>query len=195
MQLYGEYLHAFQDTFAHRDQKNAPIGVNLGFGHTAYGAQTDYTYDAFVSKPDLGLGVVPLPLSMGTWFVREERTLQMEREVFENFKRDFNTSGLNVKGQNLTFDYIKPILEAFNDTKESDGDGYEKDKPGDSKKIEILKSLIDSWNVDANIYDVDEGYGYNKTVAEANRKKLLCKDNKPIDQDLVPGVILPDNCS
>jgi RHS repeat-associated protein len=43
-QLFGEYLHAFEDTFAHRNQENAPyppMAIELGFGHFIGGKNPD----------------------------------------------------------------------------------------------------------------------------------------------------------
>ena len=47
MQFFGEYLHAFEDTFAHRDQDNDPFGVNAGAGHGTHGSHPDYTYNHY----------------------------------------------------------------------------------------------------------------------------------------------------
>jgi hypothetical protein len=59
MQLFGEYLHTFEDTFAHRDQENNPYDatlLSLGVGHGAGGENPDYTYNHFSSTlEDAGL--------------------------------------------------------------------------------------------------------------------------------------------
>jgi RHS repeat-associated protein len=66
-QLFGEYLHTFQDTFAHRDPNNDPISIDIGTGHLIYGHSPDETYNHF--------GGVRF------WNVNEARTYQMEKAV------------------------------------------------------------------------------------------------------------------
>ncbi|MBA3351415.1 MAG: hypothetical protein H0U23_03150, partial [Blastocatellia bacterium] len=81
-QLFGEFLHAFEDTFSHRDQNNMPIGLNIGqvvpgvaAGHILYGTSPDRTFDHSSIFS-------PLALQRGVWFNNESRTLRMEQEVF-----------------------------------------------------------------------------------------------------------------
>jgi RHS repeat-associated protein len=68
-QFFGEFLHAFEDTFAHRDRLNEPINVNKGVGHGGYGENPDYTYN---HESLIG----------GWWGNNEQRTYRMEQEVF-----------------------------------------------------------------------------------------------------------------
>lgn len=49
MQFFGEYLHAYEDTFAHRNNENIPYGVNGGFGHALGGTNPDHTYNRLPS--------------------------------------------------------------------------------------------------------------------------------------------------
>ena len=57
-QLFGEYLHAFEDTFAHRDKDNDPYtatSFGYGTGHATGGENPDFTYDHFArTVPGLG---------------------------------------------------------------------------------------------------------------------------------------------
>jgi RHS repeat-associated protein len=67
-QFFGEFLHAFEDTFAHRDRLNDAINVNNGLGHAGYGENPDYTYNHGSLS--------------GWWGNNEQRTYRMEQEVF-----------------------------------------------------------------------------------------------------------------
>jgi hypothetical protein len=74
-QFYGEYLHAFEDTFAHRDEANVPYGYKTG--HLSGGHEPDHTYNA--------------PF----WKYNQDRTFEMEKEVFAKFKEDFRRTATN----------------------------------------------------------------------------------------------------
>ena len=80
VQLFGEYLHALEDTFGHRNASNEPIGVKLGLGHGLDGHEPDRTFDSFF------------------WPVRERRTLEAEREVFRQIKANFGTEARDGRG-------------------------------------------------------------------------------------------------
>jgi hypothetical protein len=67
LQFFGEYLHAFQDTFGHRDSNNVPIDANDGYGHATYGHNPDFTYDHLAANPFPG---------HFNWNNNEARTLQ-----------------------------------------------------------------------------------------------------------------------
>lgn len=98
-QLYGEYLHAYEDTFAHRDTNNKPYDkFNAlenepagGIGHMFAGHRPDRTYNQrYVSSSQVG-SRGSFRQSVEEWSYNELRTLTMEREVFELFQRDFAT--------------------------------------------------------------------------------------------------------
>ncbi|HRH29930.1 MAG TPA: RHS repeat-associated core domain-containing protein, partial [Aquabacterium sp.] len=67
LQFFGEYLHAFEDSYGHRDQNNVPITINAGLGHAFYGHEPDKTYNGSY----LGAYVA----AIGDWDTREQRTL------------------------------------------------------------------------------------------------------------------------
>ena len=68
-QLFGEYLHAFEDTFAHRDWNDQAYGINMGIGHGIDLKNPDYTYD----HQDI----------VGHQWHNGARTLEMEKETFD----------------------------------------------------------------------------------------------------------------
>ncbi|HJW55774.1 MAG TPA: DUF6765 family protein [Burkholderiaceae bacterium] len=182
LQFFGEYLHAFEDTFAHRDRNNVPYGVNNGFGHgLSAGSNPDYTYD---DAPD-----VTGPLS---WHVRAERTLKMEEEVFDQLK---NLYGDNTKAR--SWEEVKVVVEQFNKFKESEGD-----EKNFTKKFNLLNETLNQigWeykaiNADGTMRDIDLFIEdkYDKNRAATNRDKYLCDKNntrlRPMDY---PGTILPE---
>ncbi len=94
-QLYGEYLHAFEDTFAHRNADNESLarfnwqGI---IGHLTFGESPDHTYNQVSeSRPrDNGMpGNARRFYLNEEWIYNELRTLQMEQEVYKNLQRDF----------------------------------------------------------------------------------------------------------
>jgi hypothetical protein len=44
-QFFGEFIHAFADTFSHRDQNNVPFFFTGSLGHGAYNHDPDQTYN------------------------------------------------------------------------------------------------------------------------------------------------------
>ena len=79
LQLFGEYLHTFEDSFAHRDQQNNPYSatlIGLGIGHALGNHDPDYTYNHFSTNV----------IGFGSWNNNEARTLEMEKEVFSKLK-------------------------------------------------------------------------------------------------------------
>ncbi|SDC21936.1 RHS repeat-associated core domain-containing protein [Acinetobacter boissieri] len=77
MQFFGEYLHAFGDTFSHRDQENDPFGVSLGTGHGFSGSNPDYTYNHNGEQKLSNLQ------GKGWWGVNEDRSLSAEQEIYK----------------------------------------------------------------------------------------------------------------
>jgi RHS repeat-associated protein len=107
--LFGEFLHAYEDTFGHRNQLNEPIDVNLGLGHTAYIIETDKTYNAINVLP----GNLFPNTAIGNWNMREERTLEMERGVLKQIMDNFKTNSI------VTTAELEAVLRAFNATPET----------------------------------------------------------------------------
>jgi hypothetical protein len=184
LQFFGEYLHAFEDTFAHRNQNNVPYGVNNGFGHgLSAGSNPDYTYD------DVYAGDDPIVRSR-LWLVRSARTLEMEKEVFEKL------SALPHSGTAQTWANVEEKVKQFNAIEENEGDGRHF-----RSKLALLTSTLNGWQymaqdsdgnqrpIDLNARGRDQ---YNQHIAEANRDKNLCdQSGNRLRQEDYPGTILP----
>lgn len=171
-QLFGEYLHAFEDTFAHRDQDNEPYSAETagyGTGHLFGGENPDYTYNHFSGFPGLG-----------GWNNNEARTLEMEIEVFNKLGSLATTRGAS-KG----FKKIENILKQFNSFHASDKDI---DNGKFAAKIAILNNGLKALGyreIDMSYGSLTEGFDVN--TAASNRNNALERLNP---QDYV-GTILP----
>jgi hypothetical protein len=177
-QLFGEYLHALQDTFGHRDQLNKTIGVNAGFGHLTYEHETDKTYNATV--------LITSPLfanAIGSWHIREYRTLEMEREVFKQIQNNYGKTAFDKSGFPITFASIENDLKAYNAIKEDETNTNPLFK--NTKKVNKLNELLAK-------YGMNPIPTYNVTTACQNRKAFLNSSFLPP----LPGVILgaPTQC-
>ena len=99
-QFYGEFVHAFQDSYAHREKDNRPFqisGEGLLPGHGSAGHEPDYTYNGIddlieswegtPDDPDYGGAIESV--TFDTWGYREARTLAMEQELWNMFQQDF----------------------------------------------------------------------------------------------------------
>ena len=107
-QFFGEFLHAFEDSFTHRNQTNDPIRLNANTGHLAWGHSPDLTYNHVVTFS-------PFVASIGTWNQNEARTYQMEYEVFVKMREFGGTTGKNMHtGQSIRFRDIADFLEDWN---------------------------------------------------------------------------------
>jgi RHS repeat-associated protein len=110
-QFFGEYLHAFEDTFGHRDSSNVPIDALSEFGgtgHTMYGHNPDYTYNHS--------SAIPLPGHMN-WDTNEARTDAMESAVFSELKAYAARLGT---ASSATFGQIEIVVDAFNSYAENE---------------------------------------------------------------------------
>jgi hypothetical protein len=180
LQFFGEYLHTFEDTFAHRDRNNVPYGVNNGFGHGSNGSSPDYTYD---DAPD-----VTGPLS---WHVRADRTLKMEEEVF----RKLQAYGDPVKAK--SWDEVKAVAEEFNKIQESEDNKSPDNLTGLKEKITFLNAALASYTV-TNVDGITESINldgmdrYDTSQGRINRDKYLCdKEGNRLTPEDYPGTILP----
>jgi RHS repeat-associated protein len=90
-QLYGEYLHAYADTYAHRDNENNPYGIwslEGGYGHLFDGEDPDKTYNFhYVREHPMHPEVFPPTYEY--WEYQEVRTLEAERTMFFKLREDF----------------------------------------------------------------------------------------------------------
>ncbi|MFZ6692359.1 DUF6765 family protein [Undibacterium sp. SXout20W] len=195
LQFFGEYLHAFEDTFSHRNPDNIPfdavwtapiLGTQFGIGHGLYDSNPDYTWNV-----QMGCGLA----GCYNWNNNAARTLEMESEVFEKLK------AYGDPGKAQDWKDVQKVAEAFNAIQER-----EKDKTDFKDKFDKLNQALADWNykavnedqttraIDLSISD-PKNLGkdrYDRTEAEANRNKNLCdKDGKRLKQDDYPGTILP----
>jgi RHS repeat-associated protein len=179
-QLFGEYLHAFEDTFGHRDQDNVPIEINGGYGHGLYGHEPDKTYIEDVTNAP-----IYLTKANGLWWTRELRTLEMEKEVFAKIQQNFGVSGINkITNKKITVDDITATLEKFNAIHESEQSTN--NLFSGTQKLKVLNDFLIANGFSAiPIYNVAQACKYRQnTVVEL-------AGNPP------PGVILdtPVNCT
>ncbi len=179
LQLMGEYLHSFEDTFAHRDSNNHPFQLSVGLGHGGYGSDPDYTYDHL--SPILGNGSF-------NWNHNEERTLQMEREVYAKLR------ALGDPSKAKRFADFEMILAEFNDIPEHEGEGFIPAAPSTSRKLLLLQQTLAVWGIQVNWAGpgATTQYTYNEVLGERNRNTHLCDANgNALDQKKYQGTILP----
>lgn len=179
LQFFGEYLHAFEDTFAHRDSNDMPFSLKYGLGHATYGSNPDYTYNH----------IAPLPVPGAfNWNTNEARTLEAEREVFAKMEAWADPNNAKKVSD------IEQILRNFNSIHESEGNGEstEERQRGYSNKINLLQSALKDLGY-ADIDIIQGGlYSFNTGVASDNRKaNLHDKNGGKLDQKLYQGTILP----
>jgi RHS repeat-associated protein len=182
LQFMGEYLHSFEDTFAHRDSNNNPFPLNVGLGHGGYGSNPDYTYNHW--------SAIPLPGAMN-WNHNEERTLQMEKEVLAKLAA-FRAQ----EGTAHSFSDIEALLKKFNAIAENEGDGYDPEHPKTSEKIKLLQGQLTAWGIEGVDWLSDNSETiYDSGKGKDNRNRFLCdQDGKPLDQVKYAGTILPTKC-
>jgi RHS repeat-associated protein len=163
-QFFGEYLHALEDTFSHRDKLNAPIDTNRGVGHGYYGHAPDKTYNHTVAPHwTLSLG------SFGTWNQNEARTMQMEFEVFGKMRSAYSSTGRNRRtNTDIKFRDFAGFLEDWNRTQDN------------QDKVLLLNDKL-----------AEFGFGpipaYDRICAESKRKEYI----GGLNQNLYSGTILP----
>ncbi|CAN5308331.1 hypothetical protein BH10PSE17_BH10PSE17_27570 [soil metagenome] len=183
LQLFGEFLHAFTDTFAHRDVKNVPYdavlasGLQVSTGHALDGHNPDVTYNHY----GFGTGIESAPALISTyWGTNEARTLEMARETKAEFA-PFAATG----GKAVSWELLKPWIVRFAAVR-----GDETKHPDQlPAKVQVLALAFKSFGYTESLawspsrsgptgYDVDEAAG--------NRATFL----KGIDATQYPGVML-----
>jgi RHS repeat-associated protein len=195
LQFFGEYLHAFQDTFGHRDANNIPIDVQNGVGHGTYNSNPDYTYN-HVALFDF----LPLPGHVN-WNNNEARTLQMEKEVFAKMKQ-FATGQDVISAEKISEKAFYEFLAEFNDLEEDEdnkkyvkGDVKSGEAPSGAKVNKLQEKLNEWFGAGViNLKDFNNA-AYNETKAANNRNSFLCVNGKPLDQKVYEGTILPTSCN
>lgn len=142
-QLFGEYLHVFADTFAHRNSENEPIALYGGLGHVLYGSSPDFTFNHVASHQFMP---VPFPRTVTVYQMNEYRTLQMERAVMTEIARNFGVTAIGPDGLPIRFEDVAPVLQQFNALRETDGCGGPTCWPG---KIALLERALDELGLGA----------------------------------------------
>jgi len=128
LQFYGEYLHAFEDTYGHRDWNNKPYGTG---GHAMNGTEPDKTYNH--------------EATIFNWNVNEARTLLMENAVFTQLQDDFGgTSAKDKDGKAITAGSLKDFFEKWNH------------EQSDTEKITLLNERLKALGL-PTIEDYKEG--------------------------------------
>jgi RHS repeat-associated protein len=168
-QLFGEFMHTLEDTFAHRDRDNEPIDVNAGGGHALYGSDPDLTYNH--------LGTILM------WTHNEQRSYEMEREVFSRLvgfsgKMLFNTETrrpIEVDGKQIAYSDI------FGDGYWGSGGWITKFNSNSSvtEKISILNNKLKEFGLGSIS-------GYSPEMARQQRTVNL----NGVSQSQNPGTIL-----
>ncbi|HVL55811.1 MAG TPA: DUF6765 family protein, partial [Burkholderiaceae bacterium] len=212
--LYGEFLHAFQDAFAHRDPQGMPFGPL--FGHLRYGHDPDQTYDVRNSIAPWPVAVEPpglvvyrdahqRPLRSFPDFVdNAERALTMEQMVFDLVRRDWP------RADALEFDQVRATLLEFNRAGEAEYHAYLRANTHSESHHAYLQRKRGEWEYKVAILDeslVGLGLGsfsaiysdvrgelfdvrYDPQFAVRAREQLL----GPLDHgppDRFAGVLLP----
>ena len=158
----GELLHAFQDTFSHRDRDNVPISINEGAGHVIYGHNPDYTYNH--------MGYVP---ARRMWNNNESRTLAMEQATYNQIQFFLQNSGFYASGkanqQNaVSFSAVQSTLIQFNQN-QTDYTKY-LNNPNASSKLQILTNYLGANGVKGFNWN---NWNYIHGIACQNRKANL----------------------
>ncbi len=161
LQFMGEFLHAFEDTFSHRDQNNVPIPLNAGLGHAIYGEDPDYTYNHEVPVYDPSTGI---RVNTINWNVNESRTLAMEAMVYKQISeflvnRNYYLSGAAQKSKIVPFEILLSVLKEFNATPE-----------GGEVPFTLKKAILDNFLLAQGLSRLDS---YDNAAACANRKANL----------------------
>ena len=197
LQFMGEYLHAFEDTFAHRDNNNVPIDTNLGFGHLVYMHDPDQTYDHEECHNERrGNGGSERVCTQWNNAARTRRMEERTREEIQRFMSDTNYAMTQQEGRTASMSEISATLDRFNQTQE-DGDHA-------SAKLEVLQQSLERLgyrNADGSAIRLvllqDESSdapgpdyrGYVQGVAATNRTTHL----KGVNADDYGAAILPDH--
>lgn len=186
LQFFGEYLHAFEDAFGHRDKESGPIQVNAGFGHLLYGHEPDKTYNDTVL-------LSPYPLAIGGWTERQHRTLEMEKEVYGKMSVFVKPGSATAGWSN-----IEGFLDKVNAVHEEGANAKSKLTMLQDKLDELGMKMpngqrivfIDSPSPDGSGNAVQNS-AYDVAAAAVNRRQNYCVNGSLLKQADYPGTILP----
>jgi RHS repeat-associated protein len=191
-QFFGEYLHAFEDTFAHRDQNNVPFYFTSTVGHGAYNHDPDQTYNVRDFQNN------------------EMRTMRMAQEVFgqlQSFGGGASTHSWS-EIQSTVLEFVRTGQQAGNaaprwqDTctpfNTCDKQAYAERKTAElDAKASVLESKLISFGL-LSTGDLLPNTGrldYNETEAERQRTENLKGLTHAVDpqtnQPAFQGILLP----
>lgn len=180
----GEFLHAFMDTYGHRDRDNVPIGINAGAGHLAYGHDPDLTYNH--TNPIRGRGGAIV--GQDRWNNNEARTLTMEQNTYNQIvlymtQQNFYASG-RAAGEAMDFTALMSTLTTFNRTPED-----EHNTDGFNTNASLKREALDDFLRKNGLPPIPP---YDVYLACENRKVNL----GGLSQAAYPGAILgtPSTC-
>lgn len=182
LQFFGEFLHAYEDTFSHRDRNNIPYEAGTsGLGHLFAGHQPDYTYNDALDSTDGS----QLP---NGWYNREARTLEMEKLVYTKM---FQFSD---GGPKALWEEIEQGMIEFNAIPENDSTGF-------GRKLDHLSGLLAQLNItrpDGSAIDFRTTEQYDQGEGATNRRNYLCEGNGGLDLSaydyrgtILPGIACP----
>jgi YD repeat-containing protein len=174
LQFMGEYLHAFQDTFAHRNRQNVPYDASiwrgLGIGHGLDGHDADYTYNhdnVLCYTDDFGMP----QCATTSWQVNEDRTIAMEQQVYNRIISYMDEMNFGAQGRRsrapLDFSEIEDTLRKFNAiqaNEHSDGELFE-------EKIRFLNTALRNLGFDGIDMTARGAFSYDKERARAVRRR------------------------
>lgn len=161
MQFFGEYLHAFEDTFAHRDQDNDPFGVNAGAGHAVYGSNPDFTYNHHADF-ELPGNVV----GFGEWTVNEKRAITEQQQVYLKLV-EYRETILKIPASQtkvVPWDELKNYLRIYNATPENlDPEHDQGSLDSVIDKVRFLQNLLNGTAGNQAIYTFNAQSNENET--------------------------------
>lgn len=146
MQFFGEYLHAFEDTFAHRDQNNDPYGTNGGTGHATGLTHPDHTYD-------LPSGSLINNNFIREWMNNSARTLVSQKEIY-NKLIEYNRSTLKNTNKVISWNQLEPLLKNFNQIREDFDEHGTGSLDGVVSKVTYLQNLLNGQNTQIQTYKI-----------------------------------------
>jgi hypothetical protein len=210
-QFHGEFLHTFQNTFAHRDHQNTPFGDNAG--HLEAGHDPDQTYNvqnSLALAPTLSDRLNPDPRrqvlrDFSDYIRNEDRTLAMEEAVFNRILLDWGGNAI------AGFTDIRNTLVEFNLAGRAEYEAYLRThsisettaeyNARKAREIELKISILDQRLRQLELGGFDDTYSdadgnfftarYDLTAAAVNRQDYLgnLMHGTP---DLFPGILLPE---
>lgn len=211
--LFGEFLHAFEDSFAHRNAQNRPVDRPL-LGHGPENHSPDYTFNHSARGHWL-LGAPINNIIPTQWDMNEMRTLEMEREVFQLIRQNyveeimsneggglkpgaFNRAEYDAKTQELwgkiNGDGTAPfglhdgsqasgVLQRFN-AMESYLNAVDEEGHEYSLQWEEKTKILDKW-LEEHDHENNTIQGYEKDIGQTNRRELIDTLNRQDNPEIL----------